>query len=441
MAKDTPNTLNQSVIYEVYVRNHTEEGTFQSLVKDLDRIKGLGVDVIWLMPIHPIGQKGRKGSLGCPYAVQDYGQVNPEYGTLEDFKSLLEEIHDRGMACIIDVVYNHTAWDSKLLAEHPEYFYHENGAVANRIEEWHDVVDLDYSHIALWDIQIGYLEYWVKLGVDGFRCDVASMVAVAFWKAARKRLKSLCPPIFLLAESVEQDFITELRQRGFYAASDGELYEAFDILYDYDVFPDWKAYFKGLQDIKPYFDGLKRQTYLYPADSIKLRYLENHDNPRMRYWLKNPGAIWQWTLFTYLQKGTVLLYGGQETYDRTSPSLFEKDPVHWELDEAYSLYLGRLKQWKKERLMAEGTYQIKTYEVSGAISLIYHSASEWLFSLFNFENKSGAVAVDLPDGDYINAYNGAQVRIDQGKMALSQEPLVIWQDRSGGPKNVTMLAF
>ena len=134
MALDTDISLRSQVIYSIYVRNHTQEGTFSAVIPDLDRIKALGTDIIWFMPIHPIGVKGKKGSLGCPYANKDYRSVNPEYGTLEDFRTLVDAIHARGMKCIIDVVYNHTSPDSVLTTEHPEFFYRKpDGTMGNHV--------------------------------------------------------------------------------------------------------------------------------------------------------------------------------------------------------------------------------------------------------------------------------------------------------------------
>ena len=147
MAKETSKTLRNDVIYSIYVRNYSEEGTFDAVRKDLNRIQQLGVDIIWLMPIHPIGKMHRKGTLGSPYAIQDYRAINPEFGTMEDFINLCDAIHERGMKVIIDVVYNHTSPDSYLAKNHPEWFYHkEDGTLGNRVGNWWDVVDLDYSH-------------------------------------------------------------------------------------------------------------------------------------------------------------------------------------------------------------------------------------------------------------------------------------------------------
>ena len=176
MARQTNTRLREKVIYSVFVRNHTKEGTFQALEGDLDRLAALGTDIIWLMPIHPIGEAGRKGTLGSPYAIRDFRGINPEYGTLGDFMHLVGEIHKRGMKCIIDVVYNHTSPDSILATGHPEFFLRdEAGNPIRKVADWSDVVDLDYSNRELWKYQIETLKIWAEI-VDGFRCDVASAV-------------------------------------------------------------------------------------------------------------------------------------------------------------------------------------------------------------------------------------------------------------------------
>ena len=164
MARQTNTRLREKVIYSVFVRNHTKEGTFQALEGDLDRLAALGTDIIWLMPIHPIGEAGRKGTLGSPYAIRDFRGINPEYGTLGDFMHLVGEIHKRGMKCIIDVVYNHTSPDSILATGHPEFFLRdEAGNPTRKVADWSDVVDLDYSNRELWKYQIETLKIWAEM--------------------------------------------------------------------------------------------------------------------------------------------------------------------------------------------------------------------------------------------------------------------------------------
>ena len=235
MAQETDRTLQTQLIYSVYLRAHTEEGTFLSLIPDLDRIRALGTDVIWLLPIHPIGVEGKKGSLGCPYANRDYRSVNPAYGTLDDFRHLVDAIHARGMKCIIDVVYNHTSPDSVLYRTHPEFFHHgPDGKPGNKIGDWADVIDLDYSVPALWDYQIESLCFWAGI-VDGFRCDVASFVPLDFWKKARAAVAKVRPDCFWLGETVHLRFGAFARREGFTSTRDSEAFEAFDMEYEYDL--------------------------------------------------------------------------------------------------------------------------------------------------------------------------------------------------------------
>ena len=185
MAKNTDIILRNQLLYSVFIRDYGQNGTFMDVEEDLDRIKSLGTDIIWFMPIHPIGKVGRKGTIGSPYAISDYRAVNPDFGTMEDFIRLTEEIHRRGMKCIIDVVYNHTSPDSVLSKEHPEWFYRdENGKPKAKVEEWWDIVDLDYSGQGLWEYLIETLCLWARY-VDGFRCDVAAFIPLDFWKRAR----------------------------------------------------------------------------------------------------------------------------------------------------------------------------------------------------------------------------------------------------------------
>lgn len=425
MAKNTNLKLNNKVIYEVYIRNHTTEGNFKAFEKDIERIKNLGVDIVWFMPIHEIGIKNRKGKLGCPYSIKDYRSINHEYGTIDDFKSVIDTIHKNDMRCIIDVVYNHTSWDSKLLNENEDYFFKKNNEIRNRIPEWSDVVDIDYSNIEVWEELISALEYWVSIGVDGFRCDVASMIPVEFWKEVRKRIQKINAESFLLAESVEQNFITELRQMGYYSASDCELYEVFDILYDYDVYPSVKEYFQGKQNLDKYFSQLEMQTYLYPQNFIKLRYLENHDQNRMRYWLKSREDIDIWTVFNYLQKGTVLLYAGQEAFDTKTPSLFEKDTIDWKIDDNYCELLKKLYIFKQKNIFAEGIYFIEKTEISGVIKIKYKLEDERVYGIFNFESKIAELNIDIVDGLYKNIYNECIVEVKNGKIKLENFPIII----------------
>ena len=224
MPANTNVRLQNEVIYSVFVRDHTQEGTFRALIGDLPRIHALGCDIVWLLPIHPLGEKNRKGSLGSPYANRDYRGINPEYGTMEDFRALVDAIHTEGMRCMIDVVYHHTSPDSVLWEAHPEWFYRKpDGRPGNHVGDWSDVVDLDFDQPALWDYLIETLVGWARV-VDGFRCDVASLVPVGFWERARRAVAEVNPDCVWLAETVHRSFGAEMRRRGLTYMSDTEGY-------------------------------------------------------------------------------------------------------------------------------------------------------------------------------------------------------------------------
>ena len=196
MAKDTDPGLQKQIIYSVYLRAHTEEGTFRALIPDLDRIKALGTDIVWLMPIHPIGVKGKKGSLGCPYANRDYRATNPAYGTMADFEALCDAVHERGMKIMIDVVYNHTSPDSVLLAQHPEFFWRDaEGDVGNKIGDWADVIDLDYRNPGLSKVRhldLGHNSYLGNLDFCAYMPNLETLI-IALSDVSDLRPLANCP--------------------------------------------------------------------------------------------------------------------------------------------------------------------------------------------------------------------------------------------------------
>ena len=326
MAQNTDPRLQNQVIYSVYVRNHTPEGTFRAVIPDLDRIKSLGTDIVWFLPIHPIGEAGKKGSLGCPYANRDYRTVNPAYGTMEDFQALVDAIHARGMKCMIDVVYNHTSPDSVLFQEHPEFFYHgPDGRPGNKMGDWSDVIDLDYSHPGLWDYLVETLVGWARI-VDGFRCDVASFVPLKFWERARAEVAKVNPDCVWLAETVHLGFGCLARRNGIPSTLDYDAYAAFDLEYEYDIREVFDKYLRGEIALSHYLDMLNYQEGAYPAGYNKLRFLENHDQPRIASFVRDEAALRNYTAMLYFLKGTTLLYAGQEFENDHLPSLFERSP-------------------------------------------------------------------------------------------------------------------
>ena len=426
MAHTTPISLRNQIIYEVYVRNHGQNGTFADVIEDLDRIKALGTDIVWFMPIHPIGQTNKKGDLGCPYSIEDYRKVNPEYGTLEDFKKTIEEIHNRDMQVMIDVVYNHTSHESELLKTYPEWFYKKSdGNFGNKIGDWTDIVDLDYSNQDLWNYQIDTLKYWAELGVDGFRCDVAPLVPVEFWLQAREEVDKVKKNVVWLSESVEPSFIHDLRKEGFVAHSDSEIYEAFDVTYDYDIFPWFKGYLQGHHSLETYLEKVRQQEYIYPHNYIKMRYLENHDNLRAKYLFPHESDLKMWTAFMYFQQGLTLLYAGQEAQDPHYSSLFDVDKINWSgMKDEFTAYLQKLGQIKRDSIFAEGYYHLEHSGVNGVILAAYTGKEKNVVGIFNVEKKYGHLPLSIPDGIYTNLINNKDVKVKDGRVLLEVEPII-----------------
>lgn len=426
MAKNTPKTLKNQVIYSVFVRNHTEEGTFRALEKDLDRIKSLGVDIIWLMPIHPVGEAQRKGTEGSPYAISDYRKVNPKFGTIEDLQHLADEIHARGMKCIIDVVYNHTSPDSWLVKNHPEYFYEKpEGGRGNKVGEWSDIVDLDYSKDrGLWDYQIETLKMWAKI-IDGFRCDVAPLVPLDFWLEAREEVEKVHPGCIWLTESVEPDFIIYHHQLHFPAHSDCEMYQAFDMCYDYDIKGYFDKYIMGTIPLSAYLDKVNMQEYIYPENYVKLRFLENHDQMRAKHIIPDENDLLNWTAFLYFQKGCTLLYGGQEVECDHTPSLFYDDKVNWNTGKDISGYLKKLYDIKQNPIMADGIYRVTANDKADIAVGVYTLDDKKLAGIFSLKGKSALVKVDIPDGIYENQIDGTPVLVERGTVAVTGKSIII----------------
>lgn len=425
MAKQTDIRLRGDVIYSIYVRNHTPEGTFNAVLSDLDRIKALGTDIIWFMPIHPIGVKGKKGSLGCPYANRDYRTVNPEYGTMEDFRTLVDEIHKRGMKCIIDVVYNHTSPDSTLTTEHPEFFYRKSdGSMGNRVGDWTDVVDLDYGCKALWDYQIESLVMWAGI-VDGFRCDVASLVPVDFWCAAREAVEQVHPGCIWLAETVHSGFSQMNRKLGMYSANDYEMFSAFDMEYEYDIREVFDRYLNGECTLSNYIDMLNFQECAYPENYIKMRCLENHDQPRICSFVKEEKALENFTAFLYFLKGSTLIYAGQEYRNDHVPSLFEKDVILRTAEADISPLLRKLYDVKKSVLSVEDYFKgtaDDTHDIAVLERDDNHTVKVGVFSL---KGKAASVNVQLPDGTYTNHLNGETVAVTGGMLHCDGNPILL----------------
>jgi len=440
--KGDKTSLKNLVLYEVYIRNHGPTGTFDDLITDLGRIKALGVDVIWLMPIHPIGEKNKKGALGCPYSIKDYRKVNPEYGTLQDFNKLLEEAHHRDLKIMIDVVYNHTSHDSTFVMEKPEFFHqNEHGTPITTVPAWSDVIDLKHPHEGLQDYLIETMLYWVKMGVDGFRCDVASIIPLSFWLKAKSRVEEINPDFIWLAESVHAAWVIERRQNELCAQSDSELYRAFDLTYDYDIWPIWAAAVQRKAPVERYLEMLEYQKGIYPVDFIKMRCVENHDNPRIMALAPDETSAKAWTAFEIFNQGAFLAYAGQESGAVHSPSLFDIDKVDW------GEY--RLQDWMKHWLSIKKTEHLKHgnqifLAAEPAIQAINSYKDSVLYGIFNVSSESKPISTQLPDDEYRDLITEDTFTVKNGKIDLGNKCALIFKisgRRSFTPIDFSLLSF
>jgi len=429
----TDKKIRNMVIYQIFTRNY-KNGTFKDIENDLKRIKALGVDYIYLLPIHPSGEKNRKGSMGSPYAISDYRAIDPIQGSLEDFISLTNSAHNMGLKVMIDVVYNHTSPDSVLSKTHPEWFFHKkDGSFGNRIGDWWDVIDLDYSNLDLWDYQIETLKMWAKY-VDGFRCDVAPMVPLEFWQKAVEEVAKIKPDCLWLAEAVEPEFIQMNREMGVATSTDGELYQAFDICYDYDVYKYMAGSMTGEFSLSEYVAHINLQELIYPENYIKLRCLENHDRPRAAALVPDKKVLINWTAWNYFAKGCVMLYAGQEYLVKHHPTLFDLDTVDFDTKEDISSLLNTLSKIKSDSVFTNSSFTAKAIGQNSEVLMAHHKSinsygsddiAREAFGFFSTTGRAQSLRTNLPDGKYTNLITNEEIDVFEGVFAFDGNPIII----------------
>ncbi|WP_153800191.1 alpha-amylase family glycosyl hydrolase [Foetidibacter luteolus] len=319
-------------IYEVNIRQYTREGTFAAFQQHLPRLRGMGVEILWLMPITPISVKKRLGTLGSYYACSSYTTINPEYGNLDDFKGLVNKAHELGFKLIIDWVANHTGYDHHWATEHPDWYVkNEKGEFYDR-NGWNDVIDLNYYNAEMRLALIDAMRFWVRdCGIDGFRCDMAHLVPLDFWVEARAQCEKL-KPLFWLAEC------------------DVEAYhEVFDVSYAWEWMHVSEKLFKGTASLQHFKDVLHKYG-AYPAGASKLYFTTNHDENSWNgteYEKYDSGAK-TLAVFCVTWPGTPLLYSGQELPNLRRLSFFEKDFIDWQENLALHQFYKTLFSLKKQ---------------------------------------------------------------------------------------------
>jgi len=306
-----------AVLYQINTRQFTPEGTFRAAERELPRLKALGVTVLWLMPIHPIGKENRKGTLGSPYSVQDYYAVNPEFGTKADLKHFVDAAHAQGLHVILDWVANHTAWDNALAKQHPDWYEKDWKGDFRPTPwwDWSDVIDLDWSKPGVRQHVGEAMEMWVRdFGIDGFRADVAGYVPLDFWEKQRSRLDAI-RPVFMLAEWKS----SELTRK------------AFDAVYAWEWHEAVKRIARGQADATALYGHYAENESAWPREALRLTYIENHDSNAWEGTQdENFGpALPAMIALAYAGEGLAMIHNGQEACNAKRLEFFEKDAIDW----------------------------------------------------------------------------------------------------------------
>ncbi len=411
ISESVPEWAKQAVLYELFVRDFTPEGTFKSIQQKIPYLKKLGVDIVWLMPIYPIGEKGRKGTLGSPYSVRNYYEVNPEFGTKEDFRDLVETIHKAGMKVIIGFVPNHSANDYVEMAAHPDWFMRdEKGNFTREVAEWSDITDFNYDNPQLRQHIIDILKYWLsEFDVDGFRFDVAGMVPDDFWRQAVPEMRKVKSDIFLLAEWEDKKFI----DFGFSAD------------YSWSVLHTLKDVYKGKKTVSQLVQAYENKLANYSPDGMFINFVENHDEPRAVL-VFGKQHFKPFAAFTFTVPGMPLLFMGQEFADTDYSSwrsLFEKEPIDWaDFDSTTYRFYKTLVDLRHSFPLNFSQWQVlHISDETKTLAYAVHNSDGCLIAVLNFNAAGQRINFSLPET--LSPFTGKEAKeIFSGeKIKLSKE--------------------
>ena len=388
-----------AVIYEVNLRQYTPEGTFEAFSNHLPRLKDLGVDILWLMPIHPIGEENRKGTLGSYYSIRDYKGVNPEYGTIDDFRALVTKAHELGLKVIIDWVANHSSWDNAWVFEHPDWYAKDSLGNMYAPFDWTDVVQFDYSNQGLRDAMKEAMIYWVReADIDGFRCDVAGMVPVDFWESAREALDSI-KPVFMLAEDEDVSALLE---------------KAFNSNYGWSFHHHMNKIAQGSEKVSDLMTWFANYSTKVPEGAFQMHFTSNHDeNSWNGTAFERMGKAYKtMAVLTFTVEGMPLIYSGQEAGLNRRLEFFEKDQIDWS-DLSMSTFYKELIRLKKENeALWNGNHGgkielIATDRPEEVLMFTRRSGSNQVVAVFNLSGNEVEVSAETTiSGQYPDFFTG-----------------------------------
>lgn len=411
-----PEWVKNATLYELNVRQFSPEGNFLAIENQLPRLKKMGIDIIWLMPVQPIGELHRKGSLGSYYSVKDYLGINSEFGTEADFVSLVKAIHDQGMYVILDWVANHTSWDNDLVEKYPDWYMksRKDTFQSTRWRDYDDIIELDYKNADLRKYMTEAMKSWVeKYDIDGFRCDIASFVPIDFWENVRKELDQI-KPVFMLAE-----------------AEDKELHRsAFDATYNWTLWNILHQIATLNISVKTLTEAyLAEHVSIFPKAGMRMNFIDNHDK---NSWEGNQysnfgNALNAATVFTFLMDGIPLVYSGQEAGLDRSLEFFEKDPIEWRSHENEELYTALFQLKHRNQALWNGDYggemvRIMNDRMDQVISFVREKNGDKVLAFINLSKESFIVQFDtsFDMGTYHN--------LSDDKLKTVSETLILSMD-------------
>lgn len=412
-----PEWCKSATIYQINTRAFTAEGTFTAAMEHLPRLRDLGADILWLMPVNRIGQKNRKGSLGSPYAVADYYSVNPEFGSPDDLKAFVNAAHELGMKVIVDWVPNHTAWDSNLVDEHPDWYIKDwkGDFRPTAWWDWDDIIELDYSNPELREYMTAAMVHWVReFDIDGYRCDVAGFLPTDFWERVRHELDQV-KPVFMLAEWESKDL---------HRAS-------FDMTYSWSWYGAVHDICMGRADLNALFNWFSWNEKHWPDDAVRMLFVSNHDkNAWEGTEFENFGAgLRNAIILSVLAEGMPLIYNGQEAGFDHRLAFFDKDQIVWREHEHGQLYRDLFALKHANSALWNGAWGGRTQRVRNdqplqVLSFTRRKDADGIFAVFNFSGREQAVTMleESFHGSYQDFFTGAYVTLGAGSETFDLAP-------------------
>lgn len=402
-------------IYEVNIRQYTPEGTFNAFATHLPRLKELGAGILWLMPVQPIGVENRKGSLGSYYSISDYTATNPEFGTMKDFKKMVDAAHKNDMYVILDWVANHTSFDHVWMKKHKEYYTTDAaGKIIPPVADWSDVADLNYDNKEMRKEMIEDMKYWIKEGnIDGFRCDVAMMVPDDFWVECFTELKKIKPDIFLLCEAEGPQFIQD----------------GFNMVYGWETHHIMNKIAKGENTPDDINTQIEKDLAEYPAGSYIMQFTSNHDENSWNgsEFERMGDAAQTMAVLAATIPGMFLIYSGQEVAYNKRLKFFDKDTIIWNRNLDYTTFYETLNTLKKQHpALWNGSYggsyrRIETGNKT-VLGFVREKDDDKILVLINTVNGVQKVVLENEAGKYLEAFSGQKIKM-KTKYAVEMKPL------------------